>query len=55
MSGYAFNNLGRTGNDLTHKSQDAVHNTRFANHMLAEYNSDIMSSSHVNFASHFLQ
>tara|TARA_B100000925_G_scaffold201562_1_gene152783 strand:- start:1656 stop:2210 length:555 start_codon:yes stop_codon:yes gene_type:complete len=53
MSAYTFNNLGRTGNDLTHKSQDAVHNTRFANHMLAEYNSDILSNSHLTFASQF--
>src|SRR6056300_1570027 len=53
VDSYTFNNLGRMGNDLTHKSQDAVHNTRFANHMLSEYTSSNASNSHVQFASQF--
>ena len=53
VDSYTFNNLGRMGTDLTHKSQDAVHNTRFANHMLAEYSSSNASDSHVKFASKF--
>jgi len=52
-SSYSFNNLGRTGNDIAHKTQDAVHNTRFANHMLADYRSNLQSDSHVQFASKF--
>ena len=39
VNSYTFNNLGRMGNELTHKSQHSVHNTRFANHMLADFNS----------------
>ena len=53
VDSYTFNNLGRMGADLTHKSQDSVHNTRFANHMLADYSSSNASDSHVKFASQF--
>lgn len=53
VNSYTFNNLGRMGNDLTNKSQHAVHNTRFANHMLADFNSSTISDGHINFASKF--
>ena len=53
VNSYTFNNLGRMGNELTHKSQHSVHNTRFANHMLADFNSSTISDGHINFASQF--
>jgi hypothetical protein len=49
-SGYNFNGLGRIGNDVSEQSQRTAHNTRFANHMLADYFSTSMSDKHVKFA-----
>lgn len=53
VNNYTFNNLGRIGSDLVHKSQDAIHNTRFANHMLADFNSQTISDGHIRFSSQF--
>tara|TARA_B100000282_G_C31703195_1_gene477328 strand:+ start:394 stop:966 length:573 start_codon:yes stop_codon:yes gene_type:complete len=53
VNSYTFNNLGRMGDDLTTKSQHAVHNTRFANHMLADFNSQTISDGHIKFSSQF--
>lgn len=53
VDSYTFNNLGRIGSDLTHSSQHAVHNTRFANHLLADYTSETISDGHITFASKF--
>ena len=50
VTDYMFNNMGRIGNDKIDQSQKNVHNTKFANHMLADYFSESTSSSHVKFA-----
>lgn len=50
VSGYFFNNMGRIGNDETDKTQKTMLNTRYSNYMLSNYSSDVMSDSHVLFA-----
>lgn len=47
---YMFNNLGRIDADQVDKSQQNLQNTRFANHMLANYFGENLSDSHVKFA-----
>tara|TARA_Y100000361_G_scaffold87408_1_gene77670 strand:- start:3394 stop:3990 length:597 start_codon:yes stop_codon:yes gene_type:complete len=49
-SSYLFNNTARIGSDVTDQTQNNVHNTRSANHMLSSYFSDNVSSDYVNFA-----
>ena len=43
VTDYMFNNMGRIGNDKIDQSQKNVHNTKFANHMLADYFSESTS------------
>lgn len=47
---YTFNSLGRIGADTTDNTQRTVQNTKFANYMLSNYFSEVISDSHVNFA-----
>lgn len=47
---YQFNNMGRIGLDSTDQSQKNVYNTRFANYTLSNYFSNVISDSHVQFA-----
>ena len=47
---FMFHNMGRIGNDKIDQSQQTVHNTRFANHMLSDYFSENVSDNHVKFA-----
>lgn len=50
INNYFFDNLGRIGADATDNAQRTVSNTKFANYMLSNYQGDILSDSHVNFA-----
>jgi len=50
MSSYMFNNLGRLSADPVDQTQRTVHNTRFANYTLSNYFSNVLSDSHVQFA-----
>ena len=45
-----FNNMGRIGADATDQTQRNLYNTRFANHMLADYFSDKTTTSQIQFA-----
>ena len=45
-----FNNLGRIGFDSIDNTQKNIQNTKFANYNLAAYNKEMLSGSHVNFA-----
>ena len=47
---FTFNNMGRMGTDVTDQTQKNVYNTRFANHTLSNYFSEMTSDSHVKFA-----
>ena len=49
-SSYMFNSMGRIGADSTDSTQTNVYNTKFSNYMLSNFNSDIVSGSHVQFA-----
>ena len=49
---YMFNNTGRIGADRTDNTQRTLQNTRFANHMLASYFGEGVSSRDIEFASH---
>lgn len=50
LSNYLFNNMGRIGNDYTDNTQTNLYNTRYSNYTFSNFNADILSSSHVNFA-----
>ena len=50
VSPYSFNNTSRIGSDNSDQTQNNLHNTRFANHNLANFFSENTSSQHVNFA-----
>jgi hypothetical protein len=50
FSSYTFNNMGRIGLDATDQTQRNMHNTRFANYMLSEFNGDKTSDSQIHFA-----
>lgn len=50
INNYLFNNIGRIGADVTDNTQRTVSNTKFANYMLSNYSSDVLSDSHVQFA-----
>ena len=47
---YLFHNSDRIGSDKTDQTQNTIHNTRFANHMLADYFSEYTTHQHVDFA-----
>jgi hypothetical protein len=47
---YNFNSMGRIGADVTDNSQRNVSNTKFANYLLSDYTSELLSDSHVRFA-----
>lgn len=47
---YHFNSMGRIGADVTDNSQRNVSNTKFANYLLSDYTSELLSDSHVRFA-----
>ena len=47
---YQFNNMGRIGTDSTDQSQKNLYNTRFTNYTLSNYFSNVVSDSHVQFA-----
>ena len=47
---YLFNNMGRIGADSTDNTQQTISNTKFANYMLTNYTNEIVSNSHVDFA-----
>jgi hypothetical protein len=50
VSNYLFNNMGRIGNDFTDNTQTNLFNTRYSNYTLSNFNADILSTSHVKFA-----
>jgi len=50
VSNFLFNNMGRIGNENTDNTQTNLYNTRYSNYTLSNFNTDILSSSHVNFA-----
>jgi len=50
VSNYVFNNMGRIGNDFTDNTQTNLYNTRYSNYTLSNFNADVLSSSHVKFA-----
>jgi hypothetical protein len=50
ISSYTFNNMGNLGADLPDQTQKNVYNTKFANYTLSNYNSNILSDNHVQFA-----
>ena len=50
INNYFFDNLGRIGADSTDNTQRTTSNTKFANYMLSNYQGEILSDSHVNFA-----
>jgi hypothetical protein len=50
MASYNFNNMGNLGQDLPDQTQRNIYNTRFANYTLSNYNGEILSDSHVQFA-----
>jgi hypothetical protein len=50
FSDYTFNNTTRMGDDVVDNTQKTQINTRFANYELANYYSDVLSDSHVKFA-----
>jgi hypothetical protein len=47
---YLFNNMGRIGADSTDNTQQTISNTKFANYMLTSYSNEVVSNSHVDFA-----
>ena len=47
---YMFHNSDRIKSDNTDQTQNTIHNTRFANHMLANYFSQNTSNQHIDFA-----
>jgi hypothetical protein len=51
MFDYTFNNLGRIGADRTDNTQRTLQNTRFTNHMLSSYFSEVIPSESVDFVS----
>jgi hypothetical protein len=51
MYDFTFNNMGRIGADRTDSTQRTLQNTRFTNHMLSNYFSDIIPSESVDFVS----
>jgi len=50
IQNYLFNNMGRIGADSTDNTQQAISNTKFANYMLTQYTNEVVSDSHVQFA-----
>ena len=50
VSSFLFNNMGRIGNEMTDNTQTNLYNTRYSNYTLSNFNEDILSSSHVKFA-----
>jgi hypothetical protein len=50
IGSYAFNNMGRIGNDMTDQTQRNMYNTRLANHTLSNYFSQNVSDGHIQFA-----
>ncbi len=47
---YAFNNMGRIGNDSSDQSQKTVQNNQFLNTMLTNHFSGQVSDNHIQFA-----
>jgi len=47
---YAFNNMGRIGNDASDQSQKTVQNNQFLNAMLTNHFSGQVSDNHIQFA-----
>tara|TARA_B100000123_G_scaffold270440_1_gene248294 strand:+ start:2201 stop:2794 length:594 start_codon:yes stop_codon:yes gene_type:complete len=47
---YTFNNEDRIGSDSTDQTQDNVSNIKYANHILTDHFSKVLSDDHVNFA-----
>ena len=47
---YAFNNMGRIGNDAADQSQKTVQNNQFLNAMLTNHFSGQVSDNHIQFA-----
>jgi len=50
INNYFFDKIRRIGADDTDSTQRTVSNTKFANYMLSSYGGDVLSDSHVNFA-----
>lgn len=50
ISNYVFDNMARIGADVTDNTQQNIGNTRYANYMLSNYHSSIVSGSHIQFA-----
>jgi hypothetical protein len=50
FSDYTFNNTTRIGSDMVDNSQKNIMNTKYANYELTNYYSDVLSDSHVKFA-----
>lgn len=50
ISDYVFDNMARIGADVTDNTQQNMGNTRYANYMLSNYHSSVISGSHIQFA-----
>ena len=48
-----FNQSGRMGNDILDKTQRTVQNSAYLDNVLAQFSSDKMSTSHVDFATQY--
>ena len=50
QNSYAFNNMGRIGNDASDRSQKTIQNNQFVNAMLTNHFSGEVSNGHIQFA-----